>query len=286
VYTYTGRQLDTESGLYYCRYRFYAPHLGSFMSRDPIRYAAGVNQYAFVGGRPSSVTDPRGLLGESNGEGELTAEQAGEMCAESIAASLNQGGWKEIPGGEICDDCKKTCLEEKDKLLANDPGLRHLYSLYQNLRSAHKCKKLGFRCECCSSWENEEGYRYIEFGKYSRNFADPYIVLCWNALAKSPEMMRETIAHELTHALQHCMADGQRDLSCAGSLKREIEARICAGQCHGFDECLALALASSCDANGYCRAAAEVVALFDSIQQWFELKEAMGQEPGGFCSFY
>ena len=44
VYTYTGRQLDTETGLYYYRARFYAAQLGRFIRRDPLKYADGLNQ--------------------------------------------------------------------------------------------------------------------------------------------------------------------------------------------------------------------------------------------------
>ena len=35
-YTYTGRRLDAETGIYYYRHRYYAAHLGRFCSRDPI----------------------------------------------------------------------------------------------------------------------------------------------------------------------------------------------------------------------------------------------------------
>ena len=36
--TYTGRQLDPESGLYYFRNRYYHPTIGTFIGRDPIAY--------------------------------------------------------------------------------------------------------------------------------------------------------------------------------------------------------------------------------------------------------
>jgi RHS repeat-associated protein len=35
-YTYTGRFLDGETGLYYFRYRYYDPSLGRFSSHDPL----------------------------------------------------------------------------------------------------------------------------------------------------------------------------------------------------------------------------------------------------------
>ena len=65
-YTYTGRKFDPESGLYYYRARYYSPNVGSFISRDPIGFAAGdPNIYRYVGNGPLSFTDPSGLILES-----------------------------------------------------------------------------------------------------------------------------------------------------------------------------------------------------------------------------
>jgi RHS repeat-associated protein len=60
AYTYTGRQLDAETGLYYYRARFFAPQLGRFCGRDPIEYRDGHNLVAYAHGRPSTMVDPRG----------------------------------------------------------------------------------------------------------------------------------------------------------------------------------------------------------------------------------
>jgi RHS repeat-associated protein len=38
VTLYTGRELDSETGLYYYRNRYYSAELGRFVSRDPIGY--------------------------------------------------------------------------------------------------------------------------------------------------------------------------------------------------------------------------------------------------------
>jgi RHS repeat-associated protein len=62
-FMYTGREQD-ESGLYYYRYRYYSPHMGRFISEDPIGFAGGdVNFYAYVGNSPLNYTDPLGLEG-------------------------------------------------------------------------------------------------------------------------------------------------------------------------------------------------------------------------------
>jgi RHS repeat-associated protein len=61
-YTYTGRRLDFESGLYYYRNRYYHAQLGRFVSRDPIGYDGGsLDLYEYVGGRALVALDPLGL---------------------------------------------------------------------------------------------------------------------------------------------------------------------------------------------------------------------------------
>jgi RHS repeat-associated protein len=46
AYTYTGRQLDTETGLFYYRARFYAAQLGRFLARDMLCHVERTNLYA------------------------------------------------------------------------------------------------------------------------------------------------------------------------------------------------------------------------------------------------
>jgi len=62
-YTYTGREYDPESGLYYYRARYYDPKIGRFLSEDPIGFL-GRNSYAYVGNKPTRASDPWGLWGE------------------------------------------------------------------------------------------------------------------------------------------------------------------------------------------------------------------------------
>jgi RHS repeat-associated protein len=63
--TYTGRSLDTETGLYYYRNRYYHAQLGRFLSRDPIGYLAkSQNVYGYVHSRPVIGMDPLGLVDE------------------------------------------------------------------------------------------------------------------------------------------------------------------------------------------------------------------------------
>jgi RHS repeat-associated protein len=61
-YQYTGREND-GTGLYYYRARYYSPAMKRFISEDPMGLAAGLNEYAYVSGKPTRLRDPRGLNG-------------------------------------------------------------------------------------------------------------------------------------------------------------------------------------------------------------------------------
>jgi RHS repeat-associated protein len=58
---YTGRQYDTETGIYNYRNRYYTAEIGRFLTRDPIGYMGGANLYAYVADNPLIATDPSGL---------------------------------------------------------------------------------------------------------------------------------------------------------------------------------------------------------------------------------
>ena len=59
---FTGREYDSETGLYYYRARYYSPGLGRFLQRDPVGYVAGINLYNYVGNNPINAVDPSGLV--------------------------------------------------------------------------------------------------------------------------------------------------------------------------------------------------------------------------------
>ncbi len=60
-FTYTGREFDAESGLYFYRARYYDPETGRFISEDPIGFAGGFNLYRYVRNNPVKNRDPLGL---------------------------------------------------------------------------------------------------------------------------------------------------------------------------------------------------------------------------------
>ena len=60
-FQYTGRELDSETGLHYYRARYYDPNAGRFVSEDPIGVQGGINLYAYVDNNPMNFVDPGGL---------------------------------------------------------------------------------------------------------------------------------------------------------------------------------------------------------------------------------
>jgi RHS repeat-associated protein len=66
-FQYTGREFDSETGLYYNRARYYDRNSGRFISEDPIGFSgSGPNLYGYVANNPIDLTDPSGLTWGSN----------------------------------------------------------------------------------------------------------------------------------------------------------------------------------------------------------------------------
>ncbi len=62
---YTGREFDSETGLYYYRARYYDPEVGRLMNEDTIGFSGGVNFFAYVGNNPVIFNDLLGLCEDS-----------------------------------------------------------------------------------------------------------------------------------------------------------------------------------------------------------------------------
>ncbi len=64
VFGFAGRELDSETGYYYYRARYYDPNSARFLTKDPLGPAAGgdVNAYRYVGNNPVNQVDPNGTF--------------------------------------------------------------------------------------------------------------------------------------------------------------------------------------------------------------------------------
>jgi RHS repeat-associated protein len=63
-FSFTGREWDPESGLFYYRARYFDPTIGRFISEDPIGLKGGINIYRYANNNPVFYIDPSGELGE------------------------------------------------------------------------------------------------------------------------------------------------------------------------------------------------------------------------------
>ena len=63
-YMYTGREYDSESGLYYYRARYYDAFIGRFVQKDPWfdAWKKGEGLYLYVGNNPVTAGDPIRLV--------------------------------------------------------------------------------------------------------------------------------------------------------------------------------------------------------------------------------
>lgn len=146
-YTYTGREFDAESGLYYYRARYYDPVIGRFHNPDPLGLRGGLNLYAYVSNMPLRFLDPFGLYGTSDfvlhycfgGGSPIDLGAAGLLGGFQKSASVSGavGAFKEIvraaalsKGQSLCGDCykdvKTATFNLKDRTgtdVTNDPNL-------------------------------------------------------------------------------------------------------------------------------------------------------------------
>lgn len=92
-YTFTGREYDKETGLYYYRARYYDPDLGSFISQDPIGFDAGdTNLKRYVGNGPGNATDPTGTQIVEYGNTLRIATTIASAASRAPVLTVIQGG--------------------------------------------------------------------------------------------------------------------------------------------------------------------------------------------------
>jgi RHS repeat-associated protein len=117
VYTYTGRQLDTHTGLYYYRARFFSAQLGRFLSRDPVGYSSGLNLKAYAKDNPIVLIDPTGESPESD------AQDCYDGCEDECYRLYQSGGFWDSNTSLfrylVCRfECSRMCLHLNNL----DPG--------------------------------------------------------------------------------------------------------------------------------------------------------------------
>jgi RHS repeat-associated protein len=64
-FRYTGRELDSETGDYFYRARYYGPSVARFLTEDPLRFYAAINFYNYTFNDPQNWVDPTGKQSNS-----------------------------------------------------------------------------------------------------------------------------------------------------------------------------------------------------------------------------
>jgi RHS repeat-associated core domain len=109
-FRFTGRELDSETGNYFYRARYYDQSTGRFLSEDGQQFSSGVDFYSYVKNSPIRFSDPMGL--DIWIEGPSGAEPLGHMSINvgdpnGDYSSYGFGVNSELPGffpGEVYQD--------------------------------------------------------------------------------------------------------------------------------------------------------------------------------------
>jgi RHS repeat-associated protein len=114
-FRYTGQYLDTESGFYYLRARYYDPTTGQLLTLDPL-VASTRQPYLYAEDTPTNRTDPTGLFGwgicaeyraEYGGAGAVQGANAfsgttGNACVYELVPTTGPSSINITTGGGSC----------------------------------------------------------------------------------------------------------------------------------------------------------------------------------------
>ncbi len=139
-FKFTGREWDSEIGLYYYRARYYNPAIGRFINDDPSGFAAGdANLYRYVNNNPTTSSDPEGKAPPSQRD----------MLADMILAQC-----KRIK--KTLDNTTQTVRDLEKTLDGLKPGTQqYMKVLSQYLTQvAKQVQETNQYVACLSLWDN------------------------------------------------------------------------------------------------------------------------------------
>ncbi|HRS88496.1 MAG TPA: RHS repeat-associated core domain-containing protein [Smithellaceae bacterium] len=150
-FTYTAREFDPETGLYYYRARYYDAKVGRFITRDPIGFEGGINQYAYVGNNPVNRIDPFGLF-TYNGPESQTGRLKGEALNLANCMESCIGKSFVVSGGSECTD-------DGRHVPGGAPGSKHCTNQAFDMWAAGMDKTKVFCCalSCGAKYIKDEG---------------------------------------------------------------------------------------------------------------------------------
>jgi RHS repeat-associated protein len=160
-FKYTGRDFDSETGLYYYRARYYNSMIGRFISEDPISFIAGINFYGYAANAPLRFVDPTGtsnaLIHEEETlhaaldagfsysdavrlSGEVPAvdfRQGSQHTDPASAHGHAMGGRKSNGNSESCQDAYQGAVEKLKQYMANGDVAGAIHEIQDSYASGH-----------------------------------------------------------------------------------------------------------------------------------------------------
>ncbi len=94
-YTYTGREVDSDTALLYYRARWFDSSFGRFASEDPVGFGGGINLYVYVENDPIIFTDPNGTQKRSD------TDPPGSRYPTNPMARPLSGRCRDLPKGKV-----------------------------------------------------------------------------------------------------------------------------------------------------------------------------------------
>jgi RHS repeat-associated protein len=148
-YTFTGRQLDEETELYYYRARYDDSGKGRFLQRDPLGCLDGINLYEYVGGHPTRRLDSTGLFSNWTCCTGLQQywKKKGYATEPACVKALTLGGWLDVlvlPGLAAKGAAILTCggwsctISYAPTIVAQKP---------RDIGTAWLCKETQYKCK-------------------------------------------------------------------------------------------------------------------------------------------
>jgi RHS repeat-associated protein len=104
-FRYQGQYEDTETGLYYNRFRYYDPEAGRYISQDPVGLRGGLALYSFVL-NPNVYIDPLGLTGDE-GIHRVGGNAIENLRLKPAEAALSPPGISVLKGGSPQDAARQ-----------------------------------------------------------------------------------------------------------------------------------------------------------------------------------
>jgi RHS repeat-associated protein len=220
---FTGRDLDTETGLYYYRARYYDSELGRFISRDPIGHGDGdCNQYAYGDDRPLSSVD-------AEGTSFIIPSGVGGAAFQVCYCAYLRHSWNKDNGARAFTAAEKSCVDKA-----------YGYMPFRLKQAVSRC--VAFNLSMGNGIESQtickSGCFMPPYNYGAKTYLAPADVNCKSCRATLNTIL--TLIHECGHQRMDCPQDPENAKNAIGRfdlVKKSCEQMAKDGVCATKAEC-------------------------------------------------